>query len=221
SVTLTADDQSWSAAGGFNGQVIIGGTIRANGYGDDQRRTADGTGQAGGHVALYGYNAVTLQSGGSILASTEHSDERGGDVTFGIAWGTKSWDAATKTGGIDLQPTSTIDVHGGKSGGTVTVRAPLDGVDDVKVTQIKSTVIGARSVTLEGFLSFTTDQTGTTRTGIYDRRWDGIIDPGGTVAGSGSQVTSWSYTVNDGSGYTSIPTVEIIGGDGNASLSVS
>ncbi len=220
SVTLTADDTRWDAASGFNGQVVIGGTIDATGY---PGKTSDGAGQAGGQVELYGYNAVTLASSGRILASTEHADERGGDVTLGIAWGTKSWSASTKTGGIDLQPGSVIDVHGGAkgglAGGTVTLRAPLDGADDVKIARIGSTIIGARSVTLEGFVTFTTNPTGAD--GIYDARWDGVIDPAGLANGRWTNLTGWTLTGSSGSGYTSVPTVTLTGGDGNATLVAS
>ncbi|HWM46427.1 MAG TPA: filamentous hemagglutinin family protein [Xanthobacteraceae bacterium] len=193
-ITLTADDRTWNpATGSTYGQVIIAGGIDARGYGDDDHGTIDGNGQAGGKVGLWGANGVTLASTGVIDASTAHSDERGGDVIVGIGWDAQSWDPVGKTGGIDLQPGAIVDVHGGAkggwSGGTVTVRAPLVGEDDVKITRIGSAISGARAVTVEGFISFSTDGTGGIdgRTlvgsdGVTPVVWDGVIDPAGTGA---------------------------------------
>lgn len=132
-VTLTADDAAWDGSDASKqfGQVKIRGLIDATGYGG---KTADGTGQAGGQVALYGANAVLLASSGVIDASTTHADERGGDVTIGIGW-----DAKSK---IYLQQGTQINVSGGTkgglSGGTVTFRAPLDGNNDVKIAAISN-----------------------------------------------------------------------------------
>lgn len=131
-VTLTADDAAWDSSDASKqfGQVKIRGLIDATGYG----KTPDGTGQAGGQVALYGANAVLLASSGVINASTTHADERGGDVTIGIGW-----DAKSK---IYLQQGTQINVSGGTkgglSGGTVTFRAPLDGNNDVKIAAISN-----------------------------------------------------------------------------------
>ena len=115
SVTLTADDQSWDGTVGFNGQVIIAGKIDASGSATD---TINGSGQAGGQVSLYGYNAVVLTASANIDASTAHSNERGGDVVLGI--GTNA------AGYIDLQGGS-INVSGpqGGVGGTLLLRAPI------------------------------------------------------------------------------------------------
>lgn len=132
-VMLTADDAAWDSSDASKqfGQVKIRGLIDATGHGG---KTADGTGQAGGQVALYGANAVLLASSGVIDASTTHADERGGDVTIGIGW-----DAKSK---IYLQQGTQINVSGGTrgglSGGTVTFRAPLDGNNDVKIAAISN-----------------------------------------------------------------------------------
>lgn len=177
SVALTADDSTpWigdDLSKAF-GRIIIGGTIDASGYAG---KTADGTGQAGGQVNLWGANEVTLDTTGRIDASTAHSDERGGDVTIGI-----SWDANTN-GGIYLNQGSVIDVHGGTkgglSGGTVLLRAPNDGNNDVNIAPIAGKIIGARDVTIESFVSFSTDGTkGIDASGLG---WNGILDPGGVM----------------------------------------
>ncbi|MCK9917202.1 filamentous hemagglutinin family protein [Microbacteriaceae bacterium K1510] len=181
-VTLTVDDPT-----GGNGRITIAGLIDATGYGG---KTIDGTGQAGGKVGLYGFNAVALTETAVIDASTAHGDERGGDVTLGVSWDA-AWDPVTKTGGIDLAPGSYINVSGGTkgglSGGTVTVRAPNDGHNDVKVQRLGSRIDGAREVVVEGYVAFSTNGQG----GIDGRdllasdgthtSWAGIINPGDGV----------------------------------------
>ncbi|KAA5603712.1 hypothetical protein F1193_00920 [Blastochloris sulfoviridis] len=173
-VVLTADDARWGASADQQfGQVTIAGLIDARGYGGT---TADGTGEAGGQVALWGANAVVLTASGRIDASTTHSDERGGDVTLGIATGAK--------GDIDLQG-GAINVAGGTkgglSGGTLTLRAPLKpvagaaGRGDVQISNLAATITGARAVTVESYVTFSTDGSiGLDASGLG---WDGIIDP--------------------------------------------
>lgn len=209
SVTLTADDQSWNGSDPTQqfGRIVIAGTIDASGYAG---KTADGTGQAGGKVNLYAANEIDLLPTSAINASTEHSDERGGDVTIAIGWGTKS------NVGIDLQPGSRIDVHGGTkgglSGGTVLIRAPNDGGNDVYITQIASTITGARDVTIESFVSFSTNgQGGIDASGLG---WNGTLDPGKWDADQAKKLTTTTFKVNtvyvppgSGGSYTQVPDV--------------
>lgn len=202
SVALTADDSRWDSADLSKafGRIIIGGTIDASGYAG---KTADGTGQAGGQVNLWGANEVTLDTTGRIDASTAHSDERGGDVTIGI-----SWDANTN-GGIYLNHGSVIDVHGGTkgglSGGTVLLRAPNDGNNDVNIAPIAGKIIGARDVTIESFVSFSTDGTkGIDASGLG---WNGILDPGGQVTTTSYRVNSVYVAPGTGGSYTGVPDV--------------
>lgn len=202
SVTLTADDQAWNGSDPTQrfGRIVIAGTIDASGYAG---KTADGTGQAGGKVNLYAANEIDLLPTSVINASTEHSDERGGDVTIAIGWGTKS------NAGIDLQPGSRIDVHGGTkgglSGGTVLIRAPNDGGNDVYITQIGSTITGARDVTIESFVSFSTNGQG----GIdaSSLGWNGVLDPGGSVVKTSLKVNTIYVPPGSGGSYTQVPDV--------------
>lgn len=186
-VVLTADDRSSG-----KGVISIAGTINANGYDGD---TADGTGQAGGQVGLFGANAVTLTGTGKIIARTAHRDERGGDVTIGIG--------PTATGAIDLQAGSLIDVSGGTkgglSGGTLLLRAPLiadvsgvAGRGDVAITRIASTIIGARSVTVQPYVTFSTNSS-IDGVGLTVPGWDGNVDPGGAVAGTAGAAAHVSF----------------------------
>lgn len=202
SVTLTADDQTWNGGDPTQqfGRIVIAGTIDASGYAG---KTADGTGQAGGKVNLYAANEIDLLTTGVINASTEHSDERGGDVTIAIGWSTKS------NAGIDLQPGSRIDVHGGTkgglSGGTVLIRAPNDGGNDVYITEIGSTITGARDVTVESFVSFSTNGQG----GIdaSSLGWNGVLDPGGAVTKTSLKVNTIYVPPGSGGSYTQVPDV--------------
>lgn len=251
SVTLTADDQTWSSSDPSQqfGQIKLRGRIDASGYAG---YTLDGTGQAGGQVALYGANSVFLASSGVIDASTLHADERGGDVVIGIGWAAHSK--------IFLQQGTQINVSGGtkggSSGGTVTFRAPLDGNNDVKIAALsnvansagthgtnfyadgektfdelsvidatnnindrsKISIVGARSVAVDGFIAF---DTRASNYGINGSSlgWFGTIDPSGwykgvdqngklipATEGSWSNVTGWQISeINPGGGLASAP----------------
>lgn len=241
-ITLTADDASWDNADTTKqfGQAIIEGTVDARGYGGS---TLDGTGQAGGQVAIYGANQVKLAATGVIDASTTHADERGGDVTVGIGWSAK--------GNILLQTGTQINVSGGTkgglSGGTVTFRAPRDGNKDVKIWAIdgngtvlktidatndvadrtKIGIIGARSVTVDGFVTFDT-KANDSASGIGGSSlgWHGIIDPAGwykpdgTLAtdGSWTKVSGWQATISSTiiNSTTTVPIpAAVVGGGGS------
>ncbi|MFB9261985.1 filamentous hemagglutinin family protein [Bradyrhizobium erythrophlei] len=221
-VTLTADDPTWATIDPSKqlGQVIISGTVDASGYAGN---TADGAGQAGGQVGLFGHNAVVLTSSSQILARTTHADERGGDVMIGTAW--------SAVGKIDLQSGAVIDVSGGTrgglSGGTVTLRAPLDGNNDVKIKNIDATITGARAVNIQGFLTINTEASPNNVSGIDGSRlttkngtkvvWDGYVDPAGLVTSKGTapdfgtwtNVTGDPLVVTPGT-YTAPPNISVV-----------
>lgn len=222
-ISLTADDPTWVPifAEKQLGQVVIAGTLDADGY---SGKTADGTGQAGGQIGLFGRNAVVLKSTAQLLARTSHSDERGGDVMIGTAWS-----AASK---IDLQSGSLIDVSGGTrgglSGGTVTLRAPLDGNNDVKIKGLDATIVGARAVNVQAFLTVNTDKSPNNVNGIDGSQlttksgakavWDGYVDPAGSVTSDGQLIDFGAWTnvagvalnVIPGSGYKAVPAISVI-----------
>jgi hypothetical protein len=195
-----------------NGNITIAGTIDARGY---DGTTSDGSNEAGGQVGLWGANSVTLASTGLIRASTSHPDERGGDVAIGVSW-SAPWDPVNKVGGINLQDGSRIDVTGGSKGGladgTVRLRAPSDGHNDVMIQHIGSIVTGARTVSVEGYVSFSTDGTGgginassLTASNSTSVTWDGIIDPAGwfdkngaLVNGAWTGLSGWRLNVTAG-----------------------
>ncbi|MBR0964138.1 filamentous hemagglutinin family protein [Bradyrhizobium diazoefficiens] len=251
-ITLTADDAAWDSGDASKqfGQVKIRGLVDATGYGGT---TADGTGQAGGQVALYGANSVFLASSGVIDASTTHTDERGGDVTIGIGWSANSK--------IWLQQGTQINVSGGTkgglSGGTVTFRAPLDGNNDVKIAAIsnvansagthgssfyadgaktydelpvldatnnvndrtRTSIVGARSVAVNGFIAFDT-KGGKNGIDGSSLGWFGTIDTSGWYKGvdtngnlipatTGSWTNVSGFTLNPSSvfaGFSGVPT---------------
>ncbi|ABD88542.1 filamentous haemagglutinin family protein [Rhodopseudomonas palustris] len=232
-VSLTADDPTWDNTDTSKqlGQLTIAGTINADGY---SGYTADGLWQAGGQVGLFGHNRVTLKSTARISATTSHADERGGDVMIGTAWaagGNADPSQNSTAGYIDLQAGSVIDVSGGTkgglSGGTVTLRAPLDGANDVKIAGLDSTIRGARAVYIQGFITINTEATPNNVSGIDGSKlttkdgtavtWDGYIDPAGAVTSSGAAidfgvwtgVSGVKLTYSGGSGYTSVPNISI------------
>lgn len=224
-VVLTADDTNWDGANEAAqfGQITIAGKIDVRGY---DGVTADGTGQAGGQVVLYGANQVTLAGTSEIDASTTHADERGGDVTVGIPWAAK--------GKIRLQSGMKIDVSGGTkgglSGGTVTFRAPVDGNGGAKIVGIDANggelpaispndvhIRGARTVAVEGFIAIDTKAS---NYGIDGSKlgWDGLIDPANSYDANGNVVTTGNWTgvkgfqftvTKGGSGYKAPPLVNI------------
>lgn len=222
-ISLTADDPTWVPifAEKQLGQVVIAGALDADGY---SGKTADGTGQAGGQIGLFGRNAVVLKSTAQLLARTSHSDERGGDVMIGTAWS-----AASK---IDLQSGSLIDVSGGTrgglSGGTLTLRAPLDGNNDVKIKGLDATIVGARAVNVQAFLTVNTDKSPNNVNGIDGSQlttksgakavWDGYVDPAGSVTSDGQLIDFGAWTnvagvalnVVPGSGYKAVPAISVI-----------
>jgi filamentous hemagglutinin family protein len=163
-ITLTADDTTTQ-----NGQVIIAGLIEAG------CTATFCNGKAGGQVGLYGANAVVLEGTAQIVASTTHADQLGGNVKLGIGWNAQGY--------IDLQTGSTIDVSGGSAGGglsngTVYLRAPLitgnafqEGT--VRVLGLNSAITGARTFTVEDYLTVSTEAD----IGPLNLSWNGIIDP--------------------------------------------
>lgn len=264
SVTLTADDQTWSSSDPNQqfGQIKLRGRIDARGYAG---HTLDGTGQAGGQVALYGANSVFLASSGVIDASTLHADERGGDVVIGIGWAAQSK--------IFLQQGTQINVSGGTkgglSGGTVTFRAPLDGNNDVKIAALsnvanpagthgtnfyadgnktfdelsvidatnnindrsKISIVGARSVAVDGFVAFDTHASNYGIDGS-SLGWFGTIDPAGwykgvdqkgnlipATEGAWSGVTGWTFdTTTALTGFSGVPTTDTPITDANGTV---
>ena len=103
----------------------------------------DAHGVDGGHIELHAKNDVTLGDGATLDAHATGSDAKGGDVVL-----------ATQVGQLDLQTGSTVDVRGSGAkgeGGTLHLRAPHKGTNDVKILQLASDVKGARATTVEAF----------------------------------------------------------------------
>lgn len=122
-VNLTAD----------GGALTVAGTVSASG-------------KNGGHVALHG-RSVTLTGSAHVEARATDVGGEGGRVHIGAQ--TLATEAASgdNSRNLDLQGGSTIDVSGG-GGGTVHLRAQRKG-SGVAVTDLKSTITGAREVNLE------------------------------------------------------------------------
>ncbi|HVW65277.1 MAG TPA: filamentous hemagglutinin family protein [Nitrosospira sp.] len=103
----------------------------------------DASGSAGGQIALYAEDDVTLASGAILRADATASNAQGGKVVLGTAAGV-----------LDLQAGSRIDVSPGTDGteGKVLLRAPRTGDgagNGVAVNGLDPTIQGASATVLE------------------------------------------------------------------------
>jgi filamentous hemagglutinin family protein len=218
-VSLTADGGAGNALDTANGNVIINGTINANGV-----ATASG-GTEGGTINLYGKSGVdvegTLTAEGSdayVIGAPQpeinvNSTELGGTINIGTT-GTPTAGsynaqygyeniASANSGKITLGAGAYIDVSGGGietllsdglMGGTVNLRAPLLDNNGVNVSlpasfSVGKGIVGARAVTLEAYAVWSTTDT---TTGA--QHFDGIVDPAGWYNSSGNLVAG-TFTV--------------------------
>jgi filamentous hemagglutinin family protein len=228
-VSLTADGGAGNASDTANGNVIINGTINANGV-----ATAVG-GAEGGTISLYGKSGVDIE--GTLLAEgsdayiagqpkptiNPNSTELGGTINIGTT-GTPTAGsyntqygyenvAPADSGKITLGASAYIDVSGGGietlasdglMGGTVNLRAPLldDGGVNVSLPAafvVDKGIFGSRSTTLEAYAVWSTTDT---TTGA--QHFDGIVDPAGwyQVAGPNATPQLVAGTFTDQSGNT-------------------
>lgn len=175
-IALTADDRT--AGGGLV----------------DVATTLDASGPDGGTITLYGQRGVTLAATAVLRAvatapAVEDRGGRGGSVTIGT--GVLSPDNVVQDQGgvITLAAGSQIDVsdafvngvstygaNRGGGGASVSIRAPIIA-GDVAVT-LGSTITGARTVSLEAYRRFTTQNSA----------FDGIVDPAGWFEADGGYV---------------------------------
>ena len=163
------------------GNVIVNGTI-------------DVSGQAAGHINLFGKSGVDIA--GKLLATSSIAHQDGGVVTIGTTgigdgayndrYGYQNVQAAD-SGTIRVRAGALIDVSGGSAdaGGKVSFRAPLltDGDVQIAIDGGNAGIRGAGRVTIEPYAVWsTTDAT----TG--ERHFDGIIDPAGWYGADGKLV---------------------------------
>jgi filamentous hemagglutinin family protein len=129
----------------------------------------DASGPKGGTISLFGGQGVTLGASGRLLATASDGEERGGDIVIGTYVAADNGSASD--GIIDLGTGGVIDVSNtanAANGGTVRLRAPLTpSGDDVAVNQVNASIVGAASVTVEGFKVFDTQNSA----------FNGVIDP--------------------------------------------
>lgn len=179
--------------------VADGGLVRVDG-------TIDASGPAGGAIALYGGQGVTLDSTARLLATAKAVNSQdpvengqsnlqaGGSIVLGtVGTPTGQFNAdgseqvsTASSGTITVAAGALLDVSGGiqagLSGGTVTIRAPITTANSVNVS-FAGTVTGAHAVTLDAFEVWsTTDAT----TG--GQHFDGIVDPAGWFSSGGVKV---------------------------------
>ncbi len=172
-VYLTAN--GGTSPGANDGNVAIDGTI-------------DTSSTSGSHIELYGNSGVDIE--GKLLATSSIAAQRGGDVvigTSGVTDGTLNTSygyenvQSSGSGFIHLGANALIDVSGGSadasSGGTVSMRAPLlaDGDVRIAIDGGGSSIVGARSVTIEPYAVWSTADGNTDNA----KHFDGVIDPSG------------------------------------------
>ncbi|MEW6436323.1 MAG: filamentous hemagglutinin family protein [Pseudomonadota bacterium] len=225
-VSLTANGGTGGAADTTDGNVIIAGTINANGV-----ATSSG-GAQGGIIDLFGKSSVDLE--GTLLAEgsdaynpdgtvNSNSTQLGGTINIGttgtptansynIQYGYENV-ALANSGRIVLGANAVIDVSGGgpltlasdgEQGGIVNLRAPLLDSDTVDVVvnlaNPAGQIRGARAVDLEAYAVWsTTDST----TGA--QHFDGIIDPAGWYDSSGNLLAGTFTNTNTGATITYTP----------------
>ncbi|WP_240648036.1 filamentous haemagglutinin family protein [Pararobbsia silviterrae] len=235
SVTLTANGGAGSAADTANGNVIIDGTINANGV-----ATAAG-GEEGGTINLYGTSGVDLEgtllaegsdaylSNGAVNAS---STELGGTVNIGTS-GTATVGsynaqygyenvALANSGQIKLGADAKIDVSGGGvltlasdglEGGVVNLRAPLlsDGATTGEYADVVIGLTGAGSG-IVGARAVNLDAYAvwsTTDSTTGAQHFDGIVDPAGWYQAAGPngtpQLVAGTFTDQSGNTITYTP----------------
>ncbi len=199
SVTTGAGNLVLSAGKTLKGQVIY---LAANG-GDHPsdsdgnvvvNGTIDVSGEAAGHIDLFGKSGVDVA--GKLLATSSVAHQDGGVVTIGTTgvtdggyngqYGYENVQAAD-SGSIRIRNGALIDVSGGSSdaGGQVSLRAPLLTDGDVKIALDggNANIKGAGRVTIEPYAKWSTADT-TTGT----QHFDGIIDPAGWYGADGTLV---------------------------------
>ncbi|WP_165187857.1 filamentous haemagglutinin family protein [Caulobacter soli] len=196
SITSGAGNLVLSAGKALKGQVIY---LAANGGdhpGDAEGNVVvngviDVSGEAAGHIDLFGKSGVDLS--GQLLATSSVAHQDGGVVTLGTTgvtdgsfngqYGYETVQAAD-SGAIRIRGGALIDVSGGSadSGGSVSFRAPLLSDGDVKIAIDggSANIKGAKRVTIEPYAKWSTaDAT----TGA--QHFDGIIDPAGWYGADG------------------------------------
>lgn len=143
-------------AGGL--EVAAGETVRAReiALGADQgavtiHGTLDASGAAGGRVAVWARDHVTLASGARIDASG--SDGRGGAVTLGASAPVTAPGAGA---GVSVEAGGRVDLSGADaaSGGTLVARASRVGLTDVGVRIAPGTVTGAGEIVVEALRGY-------------------------------------------------------------------
>jgi filamentous hemagglutinin family protein len=225
-VSLTANGGTGGAADATDGNVVIAGTINANGV-----ATSSG-GAQGGIINLFGKSSVdlegTLTAEGSDAYNPDgtvnpNSTQLGGTINIGttgtptansynIQYGYENV-ALANSGKITLGANAVIDVSGGgpltlasdgEQGGIVNLRAPLLDNDTVDVAANLANpagqIRGARAVDLEAYAVWsTTDNTSGAQ------HFDGIIDPAGWYDSSGNLLAGTFTNTNTGATITYTP----------------
>lgn len=144
--------------------------------------TIDASGSAGGNIDLWGGQGVVLGPDANLVATASDPTQQGGEVVIGTD--TAAENGSGSDGVIDLAG-GTIDVANianAGNDGTVRLRAPLTAAgNDVPIDPVATNIVGARSVTVEGYKVFSTTN-GSGFNGVVDPLNDpAFYGPGGTL----------------------------------------
>ena len=142
------------------GSILVNGSINASG-------------KTGGSISLAAHNNLTLATGSNLSVAAQQFDSAGKGGSILLEAGTQLDGTANTSALLDLQQGSQIDLSvadyvagdyttvgssafGGKFTGTLHLRAPRNATNnDVLVDSIESKIIGASSVVVEAYKTYT------------------------------------------------------------------
>ena len=165
----------------------------------------DASGNAGGTIALFGLDGVNIE--GSLLAIGSNPNETGGSVEIGIGStldtahplnASYGYDNELAIGTVTLGAASLIDVGGGSlggnTGGTVKIIVPLLESRALPVSfDPGATIIGSHDTSVEAYAQWRTSDDA--RQALAALKFDGVVDPGGTVAPTGGHLAFYGQTL--------------------------
>lgn len=188
-------------AGAYNlsldqGSITVNGTIEASNV-----AATDSTGKAilvGGAINLVASGSVTLASGSVLNVSGQNFSNAGKGGSVSLEAGSEINGAINPNAVVDIQSGSTINLAvaantgssaaAGNFTGTLHIRAPQtpDGLD-LQVNPINGTVLGASSITVEGYHLYNLDNPAGS---VVDDIEDDVLANGTTFAGNSAAITS-------------------------------
>jgi filamentous hemagglutinin family protein len=184
----------------------------------------DASGETGGTISLQAEGSVTLVSGAilTVAANSFNDAQQGGSVSLDA--GSDVNGVASSTAVVDIQTGTTINLSVANTNpsigdltGTLHIRAPQTvGNTDLQVNPINGTILGASSITVEGYAIFNAASEG----GSIDGEEANVFANGQTFAGNTQAISSRLLAHNPGLASLLIvePGAEIINPAGDLTL---